>query len=69
VRLYRRDAHVVLTVLDDGIGAVSDEHTGGSGGHGLASLHRLVQEQGGELRVSSVPDGGVSVEASFSAEV
>jgi signal transduction histidine kinase len=69
VRLYRRDAHVVLTVLDDGIGAIAAEHANGSGGHGLASLHRLVQEQGGKLLVSSVPDGGVSVEASFSADV
>jgi signal transduction histidine kinase len=68
VRLYPERSRVVLSVLDDGIGASEDEQLGGSGGHGLASLHRLVREQGGELRVQSPPAGGVSGEASFPVE-
>ncbi|QEC48127.1 GAF domain-containing protein [Baekduia soli] len=51
---------LVLTVADDGCGRVDD---GGAPHHGLASLRRIVSEQGGTLRVVHGPHGGTRVTA------
>jgi signal transduction histidine kinase len=56
-----RGHRLLLTIVDDGIGA---SHTRDHGGHGLRSLRRVVRSQGGSLRVHSSPGGGTKIVAS-----
>jgi signal transduction histidine kinase len=54
---------VVLTVLDDGLGAPDGI---GTGRHGIGSLRRAVRDAGGTLRISRLGTGfGTRVTASF----
>ena len=50
-----------LTVVDDGTGLRKPTHSG----HGLASVRRTLERQGGKLDVRSRPAGGVAVTASI----
>jgi signal transduction histidine kinase len=60
-----RDAHVDLTVSDDGIGVEPERMVtripGRNGGFGLFSLRSHVEELGGELRLGRRDGGGASV--------
>jgi signal transduction histidine kinase len=57
-----RNGRLVLTVVDDGLGVAASSSTGR---HGLRSLRRAVQEQGGSLRLNRGCAGGAKVLASF----
>jgi signal transduction histidine kinase len=52
--------HAVLSISDDGQGSATSE---GQHHHGLASLRRLLQDNGGALRVSNGARGGTTVTA------
>jgi signal transduction histidine kinase len=60
-----RDAHVDLTVSDDGIGVEPERMVtrlpGRNGGFGLFSLRSHVEQLGGELRLGRRDGGGASV--------
>ncbi|HZO07460.1 MAG TPA: GAF domain-containing protein [Solirubrobacterales bacterium] len=53
---------LLLTVMDDGVGA---PRSNSEPGHGLASLRRTLDEHGGCLRVGRAPAGGTKVTASI----
>lgn len=58
VRLrVRRGRRLLLTVVDDGIGV----RRGSTAGHGLEALRRALRRQGGAMRISPGPAGGVEV--------
>lgn len=59
--LTERD-RLLLTVMDDGVGA---PRRNSEPGHGLASLRRTLDEHGGCLRVGRAPAGGTKVTASI----
>jgi signal transduction histidine kinase len=53
------DAHVELTVTDDGSG----DGGGDSGGHGLVGMRERVSVYGGELEAGALPEGGYRLRA------
>jgi signal transduction histidine kinase len=55
---------LLLTVMDDGVGAVRRSPADREHGHGLSSLRRTLDEHGGCLRVGRAPAGGTKVTAS-----
>jgi len=55
------DGRLLLTVADDGAGHPADSS---HKGHGLDSLRRVMRDCGGQLRVSTVAQGGTRVMAS-----
>lgn len=60
IAIRRRDAHVALTVRDDGAGfPVADTPEG----LGIIGMRERVQSHGGRLRISSEPGQGTRVEA------
>jgi signal transduction histidine kinase len=54
-------ARLLLTVIDDGVGAIRARP---EGGHGLAAIRRALDDHGGCLRVGRAPAGGTKVTAS-----
>jgi signal transduction histidine kinase len=62
VELHEDDADIHVTVRDDGCGF---DTSGQTEGFGFLGMHERVQLLDGDLRVSSSPGSGTTVEASF----
>jgi signal transduction histidine kinase len=62
VRLDVKGDRLRLSVADDGLGIDSRNH---ASRYGLASLRRLIRDQGGNLRVSRGAGGGTTLVVSF----
>jgi signal transduction histidine kinase len=56
------DHHVILEVVDDGIGFDTDA-VGATGGIGLVGMRERIEKLGGNLVVHSIPGEGTSVKA------
>jgi signal transduction histidine kinase len=66
-------AGVLLSVVDDGTGMDGEKlravekgiASGGTGRYGLAIVSRLLEQNGGEMKISSSPGGGTRIEMRF----
>jgi signal transduction histidine kinase len=56
------DQHVVLEVVDDGVGFEADA-AGETGGIGMVSMRERIEKLGGDLVIRSTPGKGTSVKA------
>src|SRR5215213_1359010 len=61
--LRQKDAHITLTVQDNGRGIPSMQDAGRPGSNGLKIMRERAEAFGGTLRVSSAPGQGTKIEA------
>jgi signal transduction histidine kinase len=65
VSLQRRDANLVLRVLDDGCGMLAADGTDAREGFGLGSMRERAATLGGSLRLHAGVGGGTELEVIF----